>query len=199
MKTCAQCKAEKSEDEFPRRTYKGKPITGSWCKACHRKYGREYGQRRAKLYAAGVLAPEWEGRRHRCAQCRLELPVSEFYAQRGRPICYCKQCHYKYQHSAQRGAAYKIKRNARQNERRKEAVAKVAKIKSDKGCAKCGERHPACLEFHHLDPSVKGFNLAEAPTRVTDPTRILAEMAKCIVLCSNCHRKLHYEAKNGSG
>ena len=54
---------------------------------------------------------------------------------------------------------------------------------------KCGESHPACLEFHHRDPSTKLFRISQAKHESRE--RILIEMAKCDVICSNCHRKLH--------
>lgn len=56
-------------------------------------------------------------------------------------------------------------------------------------CAICKEDHPACLEFHHLDPSQKDYNISELVGR--SMKLIKEEADKCVVLCSNCHRKLH--------
>jgi hypothetical protein len=61
-------------------------------------------------------------------------------------------------------------------------------------CARCDENHPACLDFHHRDPSQKDFLLSVAVAKCS-LERIKAEAAKCDVLCANCHRKLHYEEK----
>ncbi len=61
-------------------------------------------------------------------------------------------------------------------------------------CEKCEENHPACLDFHHINPKDKKFSIG----RIKDfmSRRVLkAEIAKCRVLCSNCHRKEHYEQK----
>jgi len=58
-------------------------------------------------------------------------------------------------------------------------------------CSQCGEDHPAILDFHHLNPKDKDFELAKAIAGGYSKSRILKEIAKCIVLCSNCHRKLH--------
>jgi hypothetical protein len=64
-------------------------------------------------------------------------------------------------------------------------------IMADKICVKCGESDRACLDWHHIDPSQKeyaiGFLLCNRSRE-----SILEEMKKCICLCSNCHRKLHY-------
>lgn len=62
-----------------------------------------------------------------------------------------------------------------------------------KKCARCPETHPWCLEFHHRDPKTKLFLPNAAKKRSLGA--LLAEIAKCDVLCSNCHRKLHYEER----
>lgn len=59
-------------------------------------------------------------------------------------------------------------------------------------CAKCGENHPACLDFHHTDPAKKEFNVSSIIYGTYSVKTIMKEINKCIVLCSNCHRKLHY-------
>lgn len=64
-------------------------------------------------------------------------------------------------------------------------------LKRDLKCAKCGENHPACLDFHHLDPEKKELTIASDMRRYSKET-LLAEIDKCIILCSNCHRKEHY-------
>jgi predicted DNA-binding protein YlxM (UPF0122 family) len=78
---------------------------------------------------------------------------------------------------------------------RKNAINKWFKeIKRQLRCEKCGEDHPACLEFHHLNPSEKKINLSEAVAiKGWSKNKILDEIDKCVVLCSNCHRKLHWE------
>lgn len=61
------------------------------------------------------------------------------------------------------------------------------------GCAVCGELDYDVLDFHHLRD--KKFSL----NRVTadyGEAKVKAELAKCIVLCANCHRRHH--ASEGS-
>lgn len=58
------------------------------------------------------------------------------------------------------------------------------------GCKVCGEPHFACLDFHHRDPKEKKFNIGmQVGTYSLKKLRV--EVAKCDVLCANCHRKLH--------
>ncbi len=59
-------------------------------------------------------------------------------------------------------------------------------------CSKCGEDHPACIEFHHRDPATKSFTIGEAVGRHSKD-KIINEINKCDVLCANCHRKLHHQ------
>jgi hypothetical protein len=62
-------------------------------------------------------------------------------------------------------------------------------------CIICGENHPATLDFHHRNPKYKEGNLAAVMSHNLSLENIIAEIEKCDVLCSNCHRKLHYELK----
>lgn len=56
-------------------------------------------------------------------------------------------------------------------------------------CSKCGEGRAVCLDLHHIDPITKKFTLSDAYARSIKS--IDAEMAKCIVVCANCHRLIH--------
>lgn len=56
------------------------------------------------------------------------------------------------------------------------------------GCRICQENDIACLDLHHVDDT-KEFALSSGARR--SRSLIIAEIAKCVVLCANCHRKLH--------
>jgi hypothetical protein len=75
--------------------------------------------------------------------------------------------------------------------RRQRAAARdlVNKAKAS-GCSLCVEREPACLDFHHVRGS-KDFSLGDVMRGRYSARRIEAELAKCVVLCANCHRKVH--------
>lgn len=59
-------------------------------------------------------------------------------------------------------------------------------------CEQCGMAHPGCLEFHHLDAAAKSFAISAGISNGKSKETILAEMKKCRVLCSNCHKIEHY-------
>lgn len=61
-------------------------------------------------------------------------------------------------------------------------------------CSKCGyNKCKGALDLHHVDPSIKDKNIAKMTTYSVE--KIKAEIAKCILLCANCHRELHYTGK----
>ncbi len=57
-------------------------------------------------------------------------------------------------------------------------------------CRLCGyDRYQGALQFHHLDPSSKQFELSRRGiTRNLDERR--REAAKCVLLCANCHAEV---------
>lgn len=68
----------------------------------------------------------------------------------------------------------------------------MAELKADMKCHICGEKESCCLDFHHCNPNEKNFSLSEAICIYNFSwDKILEEAAKCIVLCANCHRKVH--------
>jgi len=76
---------------------------------------------------------------------------------------------------------------------RKEKSKQFAnKIKTDAKCLFCREDDFACLDFHHKDPNEKEIDISELIKNRAPPEKILKETNKCVVLCANCHRKLHH-------
>lgn len=56
----------------------------------------------------------------------------------------------------------------------------------ERGCVDCGyAAHPAALQFDHLPGVDKSFQLSNSLQRAW--ADVLAEVAKCEVVCANCH------------
>jgi transposase len=57
-------------------------------------------------------------------------------------------------------------------------------------CSICGyDRHIGALQFHHLDPSQKRYEVSRySVTLSVEGARL--EAAKCVLLCSNCHAEV---------
>lgn len=54
----------------------------------------------------------------------------------------------------------------------------------------CGEARHYCLVFHHNDTTTKCFDLCHSRDKPFG--LIVAEVAKCRVMCANCHSALHF-------
>ena len=99
---------------------------------------------------------------------------------------------YKAEHYQKRKKQYQ-EATARKRKRNREYVDKIFEHGE---CTKCGEDHPGCLDFHHVDESLKEFPI-NIGIRDKGLETLKKEIAKCVLLCSNCHRKLHYEEQTG--
>lgn len=59
-------------------------------------------------------------------------------------------------------------------------------------CERCGyNKTSRALEFHHLNPEEKDFEISKVLTRNIQSLK--DEVDKCILLCSNCHAEIHEE------
>jgi hypothetical protein len=61
--------------------------------------------------------------------------------------------------------------------------------KSTLKCMECDEIDPNCLDFHHIDSNEKEYNMKRAVA--AGAKTVIKELKKCVVVCSNCHRKIH--------
>lgn len=67
----------------------------------------------------------------------------------------------------------------------------VGVIKEGYGCFNCKLNNHKCLDFHHTNPIEKDFNVSSL-TSGKSTTNIVTEINKCVVVCANCHRLIHY-------
>lgn len=69
----------------------------------------------------------------------------------------------------------------------KKAISTLRKLKIN-GCAICGyNRCIAALDFHHVNPQDKKFQITKQ--RIYKKN-FIDELNKCILLCANCHREI---------
>lgn len=65
-------------------------------------------------------------------------------------------------------------------------------------CALCGyDKNVYALDMHHIDPKEKDFNIADT-NKYHTWEELSTEMQKCILLCANCHREVHYSLNQGN-
>lgn len=71
----------------------------------------------------------------------------------------------------------------------------IWQIKIKSICLDCGYSDPRALQFHHI--SDKDGNVADAIRRAWGLEKLKKEIAKCVVLCANCHQIRHFNERSG--
>ena len=125
-----------------------------------------------------------------CTKCKEEKDVSQFYVSTEKhkdgSLAYfssCKECYGKKYYS---GVAKKRKEN--HNRMKKQCID----YKGGK-CSICGyNKCMASLDFHHINENLKEYEISKMVSSLFEFDRIKVELDKCLLLCSNCHRELHF-------
>jgi len=79
--------------------------------------------------------------------------------------------------------------------RRNKLKTKLWKYKLTIQCIRCGQSHPAALDFHHPTPAEKDMSPSKLLNQYMSWDRLKQEIDKCIVLCASCHRIEHFDLK----
>jgi len=150
----------------------------------------------------------------KCKKCGNILPIEQFPFHNRRlntHVAYCVEC-FKEKRKERRlnkievykkrnldsYKRHKIKRIQKQNKDKTKIWSRTKRLKiqdewrewkSTLKCTLCSENDASCLEFHHTDPSTKDGLISKMKF---SKKKLAEELKKCVVLCSNCHRKLHY-------
>src|SRR4029077_18283035 len=84
-------------------------------------------------------------------------------------------------------AKYRVQRLAASREKYRLKKLQLDALKTGP-CLDCGQLYPPyVMDWHHRDPSTKVAKVAPMLAYYKWPV-IMAEIAKCDLLCSNCHR-----------
>lgn len=131
-----------------------------------------------------------------CPKCKQEKPLCEFNKNSNREdglqrICkICTRSEDKKSYLKCKKINPKIRLN-RNEKFRKQKLMWINSFKKE-GCIKCGDKRQYVLDFHHLDPNKKDFNVSSGRYGYE---KIKEEIEKCIILCRNCHSEFHYLKK----
>lgn len=109
-----------------------------------------------------------------CRTCGEEKPLTEYFSKgNGKRHVSCKTCEIR-------------RRRDRRRERKQRAIDYLGGK-----CAVCGyDRCSGAMDFHHISPSEKDPKVK----RITRWSweKVVVELDKCVLLCANCHREVHY-------
>jgi hypothetical protein len=120
-----------------------------------------------------------------CRKCGEDKPLSDFHRWHDDYQWWCKPCRRDY--AAAHYQRNKARRQAQNKRRQADFIAWYAGLKAGKPCADCGVAfHPAAMHWDHLPGQVKSADLSFLARRGSRE-RVLAEIAKCELVCANCH------------
>jgi hypothetical protein len=88
-------------------------------------------------------------------------------------------------HAAAIKAAVKINRD--------KAKDRWREYKASLACVQCGENHPATFDFHHVIRKPDNQKVNKLLSNKSYKKAIKEIKERCVVLCANCHRKLHHD------
>src|SRR5579872_2409404 len=112
-----------------------------------------------------------------CIKCRL----NPRRYQGSRLGSYCNECHAAYQREYAKKTGYK------DSKLRHDRLRNIIIAGKQKPCADCTKEYPwYVMDYDHVR-GIKEFDLSKAASMRLSEIRILNEIAKCEVVCSNCH------------
>ena len=125
--------------------------------------------------------------------CKKEKP-QEFFPWRnkskGTKGVWCKPCNREYDRTRweKKTSEDKATKTLKANERLDRNRQFLWNYLKENPCP-CGETDPVVLEFDHRDGTDKKGNVCEMASRGLALKTVIDEIAKCDVLCANCHRR----------
>jgi hypothetical protein len=128
-----------------------------------------------------------------CGKCRRRKRIEEFHRRgRGRQT-WCKACRRIYDvHYHKRTRPVRLAQKRKQHARH---IAWFRGLKAGKPCADCGGVfHPAAMSWDHLPGSGKTNDVSSLVGR-HNRAAVLAEIAKCELVCANCHAVRSFERR----
>lgn len=132
-----------------------------------------------------------------CSVCLIEKDESEYYfkdKQTQRLHAQCKACYaakrklFADAHYKKYGDEYRERARTRMRAIKRLRQEQLVEYLKDKKCEHCGFSDIRTLDFDHIDPATKKFNIARGIGGRYSWDEILKEIKKCRILCANCHR-----------
>ena len=126
----------------------------------------------------------------KCSRCKIDKDESNYHnckTKKDGLTSFCKDCSRKFAYN------YYLNNKKLSAKRSTESVKYlldlVETIKEKYGCFFCSEREKCVLEFHHPNDD-KSDDISKIAQH-KNKNRLFEEINKCIVVCANCHKKIH--------
>jgi Zn-finger protein len=193
---CKDCQELKPSTEFRWRN-KPKGLRLSRCKACdsikrkeHYRNNKEQYRRREQRYLANRQAKDAVEPSHKeCFDCGEAKPIEDFRWKDEKSklrICRCSDCDANHRAELYEDNKQQFLDN---NKRNYKKLREVMDGYKQSPCHDCGESYPTyVMDFHHRDRKTK---IAKVSAMVYKGSLklLLEEIAKCDLVCANCHRE----------
>lgn len=124
-----------------------------------------------------------------CTKCNIEKTIEEFSFKHKEKNIRSKQCK-----KCVAIATKKHYENNKQDYIKRATINRENEYQKSKDlmnsfkteCIVCKENWKEALDFHHIDPNEKEYNVSQSSR-----AKMLDEVKKCVILCATCHRKYH--------
>ncbi len=125
-----------------------------------------------------------------CVVCHVEKELSEFNMH-----SYCRECSRAYgKRYYQANKAYYLEKAKRRNAEQRKRLDVIINAAKDRPCADCGIKYPPwIMQFDHLEGADKIANVADMRRLSYSIASVMDEIAKCDVVCANCHCQRTHE------
>lgn len=124
-----------------------------------------------------------------CAKCGVDSEHN--VSPSGKRSSYCIECQREYSrnhHAATKGTEHNVTRRRTNRVARRDRNLQIIRSAKDVPCTDCDTRFPYyVMDFDHLDPTDKLADIGRE-ARQWSAAKLQAEIDKCEVVCSNCHR-----------
>lgn len=167
---------------------------GKMCLECHRERERARRSQNREAYNASIrerrnaLRSPGFSTTSPCVECGKPKDMP-------RKSPYCEKCAKGRVRDKERLKSLKrnqgkITKRQKRKEKRKVIFEFLRDFKKEHPCVRCGCSDYRCLTFHHVGK--KKFELSCAADRNVSLRQVRNEIAKCIILCANCHMIEHH-------
>lgn len=173
MKTCADCHVAKPFEDFSKDSRK-KDGKDSYCRFCKAEKQRTVPREKQQQYQNAWRSKNRESVNQKSRERHATNP--------------------EFRRASTRRYRERYPERARESGIRQRQTRRewLAAIKAERGCARCGIADPRVLDFHHNEAESKELAVSQLVVRASWQA-VLDEVAKCEVLCANCHRITHAE------
>lgn len=127
-----------------------------------------------------------------CLKCEMMKPSFEFAMKTATQVhSYCKPCVRKY--SAERYRANPAPTRSRIDKKKSKLRKLLETLKDEAPCMDCNVQYPYyVMDLDHRDSKTKVLAVSVLANNGVSEATLREEIAKCDLVCANCHRKRTY-------